>query len=96
MLSINQKELKNPRNELAEIYEMERNRTILDKQEFYLYFCDITFNNAKFPIFYIPFGIKKQDDTLEIEFDSQVYINKKAIEYITQEYNKDKENAFAR
>ena len=74
----------------AEIYEMERNRTILDKQEFYLYFCDITFNNAKFPIFYIPFGIKKQDDVLEIEFDSQVYINKKAIEYITQEYNKDK------
>lgn len=75
----------------AEIYEMERNRTILDKQEFYLYFCDITFNNAKFPIFYIPFGIKKQDDVLEIEFDSQVYINKKAIEYITQEYNKEKD-----
>lgn len=74
----------------AEIYEMERNRTILDKQEFYLYFCDITFSNAKFPIFYIPFGIKKQDDALEIEFDSQVYINKKAIEYITQEYNKEK------
>ena len=74
----------------AEVYEMERNRTILDKQEFYLYFCDITFNNAKFPIFYIPFGIKKQDDALEIEFDSQIYINKKAIEYITQEYNKDK------
>ena len=73
----------------AEIYEMERNRTILDKQEFYLYFCDITFNNAKFPIFYIPFGIGKQNDILTIEFDSQVYINKKALEYITQEYNQE-------
>ncbi len=74
----------------AEIYEMERNRTILDKQEFYLYFCDIAFNNAKFPIFYIPFGIQKQNDSLGIEFDSQVYINKKALEYITQEYNQEK------
>ncbi|MEI6596692.1 MAG: AAA domain-containing protein [bacterium] len=74
----------------AEVYEMERNRTILDKQEFYFYFCDITFNNAKFPIFYIPFGIEKQNDSLTIEFDSQVYINKKALEYITQEYNQEK------
>jgi hypothetical protein len=74
----------------AEIYEMERNRTILDKQEFYLYFCDINFNNAKFPIFYIPFGIEKSNEVLTIEFDSQVYINKKALEYITQEYNQEK------
>ncbi|MDP3764472.1 MAG: AAA domain-containing protein [bacterium] len=73
----------------AEIYEMERNRTILDKQEFYLYFCDITFNNAKYPIFYIPFSVSKQSDALTVEFDSQVYINKKALEYITQEYNKE-------
>lgn len=75
----------------AEIYEMERNRTILDKQEFYLYFCDITFNKAKYPIFYIPFSIGKQSDLLTIEFDSQVYINKKALEYITQEYNQEKD-----
>ncbi|MBU4351424.1 topoisomerase DNA-binding C4 zinc finger domain-containing protein [Patescibacteria group bacterium] len=74
----------------AEIYEMERNRTILDKQEFYLYFCDITFNNAKFPIFYIPVVIEKQNEVLTIEFDSQVYINKKALEYITQGYNQEK------
>jgi len=74
----------------AEIYEMERNRTILDKQEFYLYFCDITFNMAKYPIFYIPFSVEKQNDLLTIEFDSQVYINKKALEYITQEYNHEK------
>ena len=73
----------------AEIYEMERNRTILDKQEFYLYFCDITFNNAKYPIFYIPFSVNKQGDKLNIEFDSQVYINKKALEYIAQEYNRE-------
>lgn len=75
----------------AEIYEMERNRTILDKQEFYLYFCDISFNKVNYPIFYIPFSVGKQSDLLTIEFDSQVYINKKALEYITQEYNQEKD-----
>jgi len=75
----------------AEVYEIERNRTILDKQEFYLYFCDISFNKVKYPIFYIPFSVEKQGDSLYIEFDSQVYINKKALEYITQEYNLEKE-----
>ncbi|MCX6816610.1 MAG: AAA domain-containing protein [Candidatus Beckwithbacteria bacterium] len=75
----------------AEVYEMERNRTILDKQEFYLYFCDITFEKAKYPIFYIPFTVEKQNDLLNIEFDSQVYINKKALEYISQQYNQEKD-----
>lgn len=75
----------------SEVYEIERNRTILDKQEFYLYFCDITFNNAKFPIFYIPFSIDKQGDKLNVEFDSQIYINKKAVEYIVQRFNEEKE-----
>jgi very-short-patch-repair endonuclease len=74
----------------AELYEMERNRTILDKQEFYLYFCDITYDKIKYPVFYIPFSVRIHDDSLDIEFDSQVYINKKALEYITQEYNQAK------
>ena len=71
-----------------EMYEMERNRSILDKQDFYLYFGDISFNNTKYPIFYIPFNISRNGNVLDVQFDSQVYINKKALEYITQEYNK--------
>ncbi|MFA6944286.1 MAG: AAA domain-containing protein [Pedobacter sp.] len=70
-----------------ELFEMERNKTILDKQDFYLYFGDISFNNNKYPIFYIPFATTRDGDTLNIEFDSQVYINKKALEFIVQEHN---------
>jgi len=70
-----------------ELFEIDRNKNILDKQEFYLYFCDITFNKTKYPIFYIPFDVVKKDNLLNIEFDSQVYINKKALEYVVQEYN---------
>ncbi|VVB97709.1 RecBCD enzyme subunit RecD [uncultured archaeon] len=73
----------------AEIFEMERNRNILDKQEFYLYFFDIAYKKVKYPIFYIPFNIEMQTDFLLINFDSQVYINKKALEYIAQEYNQE-------
>lgn len=71
----------------AEIYEMDRNKSILDKQEFYLYFYDITFNKIKYPVFYIPFEVTKEDEDLFIEFDSQIYINKRALEYIAQERN---------
>jgi len=72
-----------------EVYEIERNSNILDKQELYLYFCDIKFNKIKYPIFYIPFVIHKEFDVMNIEFDSQVYINKKALEFIIQEYNQE-------
>jgi len=75
----------------SEIFEIERNRTILDKQEFYLYFCDVTFRKAKYPIFYIPFSITKNQDVLSVELDSEVYINKKALEFIVQEYNVEKQ-----
>jgi hypothetical protein len=71
----------------AEVFEMERNRSILDKQDFYLYFGDITFQNTKYPIFYIPINVTRHEDTLSFEFDAQVYINKRALEFITQEYN---------
>lgn len=71
-----------------EIYEIDRNKNILDKQDFYLYFCDITFDKVKYPIFYIPFSINKDSNHLNLDFDAQVYINKKALEYIMQEYNR--------
>ncbi len=73
----------------TELYEMERNKSILDKQEFYLYFGDIAFQNIKYPIFYIPVSVRKAEDKLFFDFDSQVYINKKALEYIVQEYHKE-------
>lgn len=73
-----------------ELFEMERNKTILDKQDFYLYFGDISFNGNKYPIFYIPFEMTREADILNFEFDSQVYINKKALEFIVQEHNVQK------
>jgi hypothetical protein len=32
---------------------------IMDKQEFYLYFGDITYEKNKYPLFYIPIKLEK-------------------------------------
>jgi hypothetical protein len=69
-----------------EIFEITRNKNILETQEIYLYFCDIAFNSVKYPIFYIPVDFQRQGDSFTIEFDAHAYVNKKAIEFIVQEY----------
>src|SRR3989338_5849165 len=71
----------------SEVFELERNKSILDKQDFYLYFGDISFQNTKYPIFYIPVSVTRQEETLFFDFDAQVYINKRALEFIVQELN---------
>ena len=71
----------------AEVFEMERNKKILENQDFYLYFGDISFQNVKYPIFYIPVSITKKDEELLVDFDYQVYVNKRVLEFIVQEYN---------
>lgn len=71
-----------------EMSEMDRNKSILDKNEFYLYFGEISYNNTRYPIFYIPLVVSINGDSIDLELDSQIYINKKALEYIVQETNK--------
>lgn len=61
---------------------------LLDKQEIYLYFGEIKFERNNFPIFYIPIQINKTQEGYLLEFDSVFYINKKALDFINQEYNK--------
>lgn len=73
----------------SEVYDLIKNQNILDKQEFYLYFGDITYNKIKYPIFYIPFSVERINNIINISFEAQVYINKKALEFIVQEYNRE-------
>jgi very-short-patch-repair endonuclease len=74
-----------------ELFELNGNKKILDKYEFYLYFGEIIYEKTKYPVFYIPFHLTQSKNTFEIDFDAQIYTNKKAIEYVTQEYNKKNE-----
>jgi len=73
-----------------EVNELRKNKEILDKQDFYLYFGDISYAKVKYPIFYLPLSIDQTGDSLTISFDQQLYVNKKALEYVVQEYNEAK------
>ncbi len=69
------------------IKDLDNNRAILEKQELYLYFGEISFKGTKYPLFYVPFDVERLSDSYQINFDSQAYINKKALEYVVQEYS---------
>ena len=71
----------------VELLELERNQRVLDKQELYLNLGTISWDNEQYPIFYIPFEMTVEGDQVSIEYDSRLYINKKAIAYIVQEFN---------
>lgn len=74
-----------------DLHELYQNFKIEDKQEFYFYLYDISYQKKKYPIFYIPFSVERDHDTFRIAFDSQIYINKKALAYIVQEYNLERD-----
>jgi len=70
-----------------ELFELSRNQRILDKQDFYLYFCDATFDNVRYPVFYLPLSLERDGDVFLIEFDARLFINKRALEFISQQHN---------
>lgn len=76
----------------TDLFELDKNKQILDKQELYLYFGEMVFDKVKFPIFYVPVELVFDNGNIQINFDSQLYINKKALEYISQEYNTQTES----
>jgi len=77
-----------------ELYDLWKNKQVLDKQDFYLYFLDIKYENIVYPIFYIPVSIERTEEgKFNLEFDPVFLINKKAIQYVSKkvadEQNKD-------
>ena len=74
-----------------EIQELYNSKFNLDKQDFYLYFCELEIQNKRFPIFYMPIDIveNKGENSFSISFDKEIFINKKAIHFAIQEFNRD-------
>lgn len=67
-----------------EVTELFNNKKLLDKQEFYLYYFDISYGGNKYPLFYLPVALEKTDSGYSFEFEGQLYINKKALQFISQ------------
>ena len=71
-----------------EIYQLDRNNKLIDKTELYLYFYELSLGkDEKFPLFYIPITLEKDEKKFKLSFENRVYVNTKAIDYVVQEYN---------
>lgn len=71
----------------SEILHLNRNKDMLDKTELYVYFGEIGIDKNSFPLFYSPITVEQEDKTLAITFDSRVFVNIKAIEFVVQQNN---------
>jgi hypothetical protein len=71
----------------SEVSEIFNNKALLENQEFYFYFCDVSYKDQTYPLFYIPIQINKDQSGFAFTFDSLVYVNKKAVQFISQDYN---------
>lgn len=77
-------------NDLAfDIQELYDNHRILDKQETYLNIGALTFEGRTYPLFYTPIRLEPASGRgFSLTADAPVYVNKKAIEYVVQQFNK--------
>lgn len=74
-----------------DFYNIHRNSQLIDKSEIYLYFFEIALNQEKFPLFYASLNVEKDENKFVLNFDQRLYVNTKAVEYISQEYNQELE-----
>jgi superfamily I DNA and/or RNA helicase/very-short-patch-repair endonuclease len=70
-----------------DIYQLYRNNKLIDKTEIYLYFYEISLGNEKFPVFYIPITINKEEGKFIFQFEKRIFVNTKAIDFVVQEFN---------
>lgn len=70
-----------------ELNTLIENKSLNENLEFYLNIGSIGFNNIRYPIFYIPLEYYFDGDSVVIQYDPRIYINRKSLEYINQETN---------
>jgi hypothetical protein len=70
--------------ELRDLYGLTR---MGDNLQLYLYICDLRFGNALYPVAYVPLVVKQAEQSAEfhLELDSNLYVNKRAVDYVAQE-----------
>jgi very-short-patch-repair endonuclease len=80
-----------------DIFQLYRNNKLIDKTEIYIYFYELALGNEKFPVFYLPITIVKNEDNFVFQFEKRIFVNTKAIDFVVQEFNSqaDKKSTLA-
>lgn len=71
-----------------ELNNVLENKKLLEQFELYLYIGSARFSKTRYPLFYIPLECTYGNDEIIIQYDPKIYINRKSLEYINQEFNK--------
>ena len=72
----------------TELREVKLNEDMIENVEFYLNIGLISYKNFKFPIFYLPFELTLLENKTELNFNPNLFINKKAIDFVLEEIAK--------
>ena len=71
--------------DLREIYS---SHALLENSQVYLNVGEIQHKNHHFPLYYIPIELETVREGIRIVFDSRVFVNKRAVDYIAGELGK--------
>ncbi len=71
-----------------DIYILFKNNKTLDKTELYLYMYEISSWSQSFPLLYIPIKLEEKKSSFDLIFDTKLFVNTKAIDYVVQEHNR--------
>jgi len=72
----------------AEIYDLWKNRQILEGTEMYLYIGEISHRNTSYPIFYIQLLVTRSDSdgSFVVEFSPVLQVNKSALRFVSRKH----------
>jgi hypothetical protein len=69
----------------TELHALRTTQRIHENMDIYLYVGDLRYGTLRFPLFYLPLYIDLTESVFTITIDPHLYINKKAIDYVSQE-----------
>lgn len=74
----------------AAFQAMVRNKELADGKEFYFYFLTMEYKKNSYPLFYVRFDVEEtEQSSFQLTFDPVLFINKKAISYLGDQYKKE-------
>lgn len=78
-----------------ELFELDSTLKLKENFQVYVYVCTLRCNKKSYPLIYFPVEVSLQNSTLEVELDSRLLINKKAVDFAIGEINKSAETNVA-
>lgn len=73
----------------VQVREMLASLQLMENNQLYLNIGEIAYKRSRFPLYYIPVEIGFDDDAITFEINSTVYANKKLVDYLLGQINKE-------